>query len=143
MLGTKIYKNDFDEELYLQCSKWANENGCVMAVHDDYYEVEETTYDLTEEKEMALQMLYTKYKRELANTADPTELQAAMMLVDTDEKIDVIAPNGEPRQYTSDELTELLNAEMVKRNELLLRYKTAYNKIKNAKKVETVHNTGL
>ena len=143
MLGTKIYKNDFNEELYVKCSKWANENNCVMAVHDDYYEVEEPTYDLAEEKEKALQMLYTKYKRELANTTDPTELQACMMLANTDEKIDVIAPNGEPRQHTSDELTELLNAEMVKRNELLLRYKTAYNKIKNAKKVETVHATGL
>ena len=143
MLGTKIYKNDFNEELYLQCSKWANDNGCVMAVHNDYYEVEEPTYDLAEEKEKALQMLYTKYKRELANTTDPTELQTCMMLVNADEKIDVIAPNGEPRQYTSDELTELLNTEMAKRNDLLLRYKTAYNKIKNAKKVETVHATGL
>lgn len=143
MLGTKIYKNDFNEELYLQCSKWANENNCVMAVHDDYYEVEEIQYDLTEEKEKALQMLYANYQRELANTTDPTELQASMMLANADDKIDVIAPNGEPRQYTSDELTELLNTEMVKRNDLLLRYKTAYNKIKNAKKVETVHNTVL
>lgn len=143
MLGTKIYKNDFNEELYLECSKWANENNYVIAVHDDYYEVEEPTYDLAEEKEKALQMLHNKYKRELANTIDPTEMQATMMLVDADEKIDVIAPNGEPRQYTPDELSELLNAEMVKRNELLLRYKTAYNKIKNSKKVETVHATGL
>lgn len=143
MVGTKIYKNDFNEELYVQCSKWANENNCVMAVHDDYYEVEEIQHDLAEEKEKALQMLHIQYKRELANTTDPTELQATMMLVDADEKIDVIAPNGEPRQYTPDELTELLNAEMVKRNGLLLRYKTAYNKIKNAKKVETVHNTVL
>lgn len=143
MLGTKIYKNDFDDELYTKCADWCNANSKHIADKGDYYEVEEYVYDLTEEKEMALQMLYTKYKRELANTAGPTELQAAMMLVDTDEKIDIIAPNGEPRQYTSDELTELLNAEMVKRNELLLRYKTAYNKIKNAKKVETVHNTGL
>ena len=143
MLGTKIYKNDFNEELYLQCSKWANDNNCVMAVHDDYYEVEEPTYDLAEEKEKALQKLHKKYKRKLENITDPTELQACMMLANSDEKIDVIAPNGEPRQYTSDELTELLNAELTKRNDLLLRYKTAYNKIKNAKKVETVHATGL
>lgn len=143
MLGTKIYKNDFNEELYVKCSKWANENNCIIAVHDDYYEVEKPTYDLAEEKEKALQMLHIQYKRELANTTDPTELQACMMLVNADEKIDIIAPNGEPRQYTSDELTELLNTEMAKRNDLLLRYKTAYNKIKNAKKVETVHATGL
>lgn len=138
-------KYNFDETKYDEMVKQCNNepNKYILVDTGETYEVQEIVYDLTEEKEMALQMLYTKYKRELANTADPTELQAAMMLVDTDEKIDIIAPNGEPRQYTSDELTELLNAEMVKRNELLLRYKTAYNKIKNAKKVETVHNTGL
>lgn len=138
-------KYNFDETKYDEMVKQCNNepNKYILVDTGETYEVQEIVYDLTEEKEMALQMLYTKYKRELANTADPTELQAAMMLVDTDEKIDIIAPNGEPRQYTSDELSELLNAEMVKRNELLLRYKTAYNKIKNAKKVETVHNTGL
>lgn len=138
-------KYNFDETKYDEMVKQCNNepNKYILVDTGETYEVQEIVYDLTEEKEMALQMLYTKYKRELANTADPTELQAAMMLVDTDEKIDIIAPNGEPRQYTSDELTELLNANMVKRNELLLRYKTAYNKIKNAKKVETVHNTGL
>lgn len=138
-------KYNFDETKYDEMVKQCNNepNKYILVDTGETYEVQEIEYDLTEEKETALQMLYTKYKRELANTAEPTELQAAMMLVDTDEKIDIIAPNGEPRQYTSDELTELLNAEMVKRNELLLRYKTAYNKIKNAKKVETVHNTGL
>lgn len=138
-------KYNFDETKYDEMVKKCNNepNKYIIVDTGETYEVQEIVYDLAEEKEMALQMLYTKYKHELAKTTDPTEFQTAMMLVDTDEKIDVIAPNGEPRQYTSDELTELLNAEMVKRNELLLRYKTAYNKIKNAKKVETVHNTGL
>ena len=138
-------KYNFDETKYDEMVKQCNNNPNKYIIVDtgSTYEVQEIVYDLAEEKEKALQMLHTKYKRELANTIDPTELQATMMLVDADEKIDVIAPNGEPRQYTPDELSELLNAEMVKRNELLLRYKTAYNKIKNAKKVETVHATGL
>lgn len=140
-----LLKSEFTQEKYTEMVNKCNAepNKYILVDKGDYYEVEEIQYDLAEEKEKALQMLHTKYKRELANTTDPTELQATMMLVDADEKIDVIAPNGEPRQYTSDELTELLNAEMVKRNDLLLRYKTAYNKIKNAKKVETVHNTVL
>lgn len=140
-----LLKSEFTQEKYTEMVNKCNAepNKYILVDKGDYYEVEEIQYDLAEEKEKALQMLHTKYKRELANTTDPTELQATMMLVDADEKIDVIDPNGEPRQYTSDELTELLNAEMVKRNDLLLRYKTAYNKIKNAKKVEKVHNTVL
>ena len=138
-------KYNFDENKYAEMVKQCNNepNKYIIVDTGETYEVQEIVYNLAEEKEKALQMLYTKYKRELANTTDPTELQACMMLANADEKIDIIAPNGEPRQYTSDELTELLNTEMAKRNELLLRYKTAYNKIKNAKKVETVHATGL
>lgn len=140
-----LLKSEFTQEKYSEMvDKCNNEpNKYILVDKGDYYEVEEIKYDLAEEKEKVLQMLYIKYKRELANTTDPTELQACMMLANTEEAIDVIAPNGEPKQYTSDELTELLNAEMAKRNELLLRYKTAYNKIKNAKKVETVHATRL
>ena len=140
-----LLKSEFTQEKYSEMVEQCNAepNKYIIVDTGEGYEVQEIQYDLAEEKEKALQRLYTKYKRELANTTDPTELQACMMLANADDKIDVIAPNGEPRQYTSDELTELLNAEMVKRNELLLRYKTAYNKIKNAKKVETVHATGL
>ena len=140
-----LLKSEFTEEKYAEMVEQCNNepNKYIIVDTGEGYEVQEIQYDLAEEKEKALQRLYAKYKRELANTTDPTELQACMMLVNADEKIDIIAPNGEPRQYTSDELTELLNAEMAKRNDLLLRYKTAYNKIKNAKKVETVHATGL
>lgn len=140
MLGTKIYKENFDSELYAKCAEYCNVNNKHIADKGEYYEVEEYKYDLTEEKEKAYQVLYRNYKSELAETLDPTELQATtMMLADTDEPVDVIAPNGEPKQYTQEEITELLNAELQKRNELLLKYKTLYNKVKNAKKVETVH----
>lgn len=140
MLNTTIYKDDFNEELYLKCSKWANENDCIIKVYEDRYVVEEIEYNLTEEKEKIQRQLYREYKRELNNTLDPMEFQAStMMLSDTDESIDIIANDGTPKQYTQDELTELLNSELQKRNELLLKYKTLYNKVKNAKKVETVH----
>lgn len=140
-----LLKNEFTQEKYAEMVEQCNAepNKYIIVDTGDAYELQEIQYDLAEEKEKALQMLYTKYKLKLANTIDPTELQACMMLVNADEKIDIIATDGEPRQYTSDELTELLNAEMAKRNDLLLRYKTAYNKIKNAKKVETVHATRL
>lgn len=140
MLGTKIYKENFDSELYAKCAEYCNVNNKHIADKGEYYEVEEYKYDLTEEKNQKLNVLYSNYKTELANTLDPTELQASgMMLSDTDEPIDIIGTDGTPVQYTQDELTELLNSELQKRNELLLKYKTLYNKVKNAKKVETVH----
>lgn len=42
MLGTKIYKSDFDEVLYVRCSTWCNEVG-TAAIEDkgEYYEVVE------------------------------------------------------------------------------------------------------
>lgn len=140
MLGTKIYKENFDGELYAKCSEYCNVNNKHIADKGEYYEVEEYKYDLTEEKKQKLKVLYRSYKMELDNTLDPTELQASgMMLSDTDEPIDIIGTDGNPMQYTQDELTELLNSELQKRNELLLKYKTLYNKVKNAKNVETVH----
>lgn len=140
MLGTKIYKENFDSELYAKCAEYCNVNNKHIADKGEYYEVEEYKYDLTKEKNQKLNVLYRIYKTELANTLDPTELQASgMMLSDTDEPIDIIGTDGSPVQYMQDELTELLNSELQKRNELLLKYKTLYNKVKNAKTVETVH----
>lgn len=140
MLGTKIYKENFDSELYAKCAEYCNVNNKHIADKGEYYEVEEYKYDLTEEKNQTLHALYSIYKSELANILDPTDLQArAMTVSDTDEPIDIIDTDGNPKQYTQDELTELLDSGLQKRNELLLKYKTLYNKVKNAKKVETVH----
>lgn len=136
-----LLKSEFTQEKYMELvNKCNNEpNKYILVDVGDGYEVQEIKYDLNEEKAKAQTMLYQAYKSELQQTLDPTELQACtMMLADTDEPIDVIDPTGEPKQYTQEELTELLNAELKKRNELLLKYKTLYNKVKNAKKVETV-----
>lgn len=135
-------KYNFNEEKYIEMVNKCNAepNKYIIVDTGETFEVQEIQYDLTEEKEKAYNTLYRRYKTELAETLDPTELQVGtMMLADTDEPIDIIATDGTPKQYTQDELTELLNSELQKRNELLLKYKTLYNKVKNAKKVETVH----
>ena len=41
MLGTKIYKNNFNAEEYSQCANWCNANGCMIVDQDEYYEVVE------------------------------------------------------------------------------------------------------
>lgn len=135
-------KYNFDENKYAEMVKQCNNEPTKYIIVDtgETFEVQEIQYDLTEEKEKLYSTLFRRYKMELSDTLDPTELQVrGMMLSDTDESIDVITPNGEPKQYTQDEFTDLLNAELQKRNELLLKYKTLYNKVKNAKNVETVH----
>lgn len=135
-------KYNFNEDKYAEMVKQCNNEPTKYIIVDtgETFEVQEIQYDLTEEKEKRYSTLFRRYKMELSDTLDPAELQAStMMLADTDEPVDVIAPNGEPKQYTQDEFTDLLNSELQKRNELLLKYKTLYNKVKNAKKVETVH----
>ena len=39
MLGTKMYKNEFDEVKYCQLAKWCNVNNCAIEDKDDFYEV--------------------------------------------------------------------------------------------------------
>lgn len=135
-------KYNFNEDKYAEMVKQCNNEPTKYIIVDtgETFEVQEIQYDLTEEKEKMYTTLLRRYKMELSDTLDPAQLQAyTMVLADIDESIDVIAPNGEPKQYTQDEFTDLLNAELQKRNDLLLKYKTLYDKVKNAKKVEDVH----
>lgn len=41
MLGTKIYKNQFDEEQYYNVAMWCNANNCTIEDKGDFYEVVE------------------------------------------------------------------------------------------------------
>lgn len=41
MLGTKIYKNDYNADTYLNCADWCNANNAKIVEKDDYYEVVE------------------------------------------------------------------------------------------------------
>ena len=39
MVGTKIYKNKFDEKQYYNVAQWCNEHNCVIEDKEGYYEV--------------------------------------------------------------------------------------------------------
>lgn len=39
MLGTKIYKDKFDNEKYANCANWCNENNAMIEDKGEYYEV--------------------------------------------------------------------------------------------------------
>ena len=45
MIGTKIYKNNFDEQQYKKCADWCNENNKAIEDKGKFYEVVE--YDTT------------------------------------------------------------------------------------------------
>lgn len=39
MLGIKIYKDNFNQDLYSKCAVWCNANMCKIVERDNYYEV--------------------------------------------------------------------------------------------------------
>lgn len=53
MIGTKIYKESFDEEMYLQCAMYCNEHNTEAQIEDKgaYYEVTEIPEPTEEEKQ--------------------------------------------------------------------------------------------
>ena len=40
MIGTKIYKKNFDAHLYNDCAIWCNQNRGKIVEYDEYYKVE-------------------------------------------------------------------------------------------------------
>lgn len=53
MLGTIIYKNKFDAELYSNCALWANNNNAELVENEDCYVVQAITkYEPTKEEKI-------------------------------------------------------------------------------------------
>ncbi|MDY5481434.1 MAG: hypothetical protein SPG03_03475 [Veillonella caviae] len=54
MLGTIIYKNNFDAELYSNCALWANNNNAELVEREDCYVVQAITkYEPTKVEKIA------------------------------------------------------------------------------------------
>ena len=54
MLGTIIYKNNFDAELYSNCALWANNNNAALIENEDCYVVQAITkYEPTKAEKIA------------------------------------------------------------------------------------------
>ena len=56
MLGTKIYKNNFNAETYSQCADWCNANGAMIVDKGEYYEVVEIPVHVPTEEEIQKQL---------------------------------------------------------------------------------------
>lgn len=71
MLGTKIYKDNFNQELYTKCANWCNTNQGKIDEHDNYYEVVDN--HPTEEQ------LSTQKKQELKQQLNDINYNIAIM----------------------------------------------------------------
>lgn len=54
MIGTKIFKNNFDTNLYSECAMWANENNAELVELEEYYIVQALSlYEPTKAEQIA------------------------------------------------------------------------------------------
>lgn len=121
MLGTKIYKNEFDENKYYQLAQWCNNNNCTIEDKDEFYEV--VTVDTTEDdvnfKRQNIQNEISSINVQLSELSGVRE---CVTTVDGANQYDVfkdgtlITMNETEFQTYFDELTN-------KRSELLQQYK--------------------
>lgn len=121
MLGTKVYKNKFDEQQYKQCAYWCNANDCAIEDKGDFYEVVkyDTTADELEFKKHNLQNEISSINVELSELNGVRECAITINGVnqyDVFKDGTLVTMNETEFQNYVDELTN-------KRNELLQQYK--------------------
>lgn len=121
MLGTKILKDNFDEEYYKSVADWCMGNNCTIIDEGDYYEVVEvdTTEDDLRYKELNLKNQINAINIKLSELRGISECAIS---VDGQNEYDVfkdgvlVTMNETEFQNYFDELTE-------KRSDLLQQYK--------------------
>lgn len=121
MLGTKILKDNFDEEYYKSVADWCMDNNCTIIDEGDYYEVVEvdTTEDDLRYKKLNLKNQINTINIKLSELRGVSECAIS---VDGMNEYDVfkdgvlVTMNETEFQNYFDELTE-------KRSDLLQQYK--------------------
>lgn len=121
MLGTKILKDNFDEEYYKSVADWCMDNNCTIIDSGDYYEVVEvdTTEDDLRYKKLNLKNQINAINIKLSELRGVSECAIS---VDGVNEYDVfkdgvlVTMNETEFQNYFDELTE-------KRSDLLQQYK--------------------
>ncbi len=121
MLGTKIYKKDFNEVEYAKMAAWCNEHNCAIEDKDTYYEVVEV--DNTElENEFKKRNLQNEINAINIKLSELRGISECAISVDGQNEYDVfkdgvlVIMNETEFQNYFDELTN-------KRSDLLQQYK--------------------
>ena len=77
MFGTKIYKNNFNQELYSECAMWANENNAELVELEDCYIVQAiSAYEPTKADRI---LAIKKYYDERFNTLEQMVLRRRLI----------------------------------------------------------------
>jgi hypothetical protein len=80
MIGTKIYKADFDEVRYAELAAWCNQNNAKIEERTDCFEaVSLPEKTLEERKEEAAERLWNNYKSYQRAQVDPEDLTLAAL----------------------------------------------------------------
>lgn len=121
MLGTKMYKNKFNQDVYKKMADWCNTNNCAIEDKGDFYEVVEVdTSDM--ENEFKKLNLASDIKAINLKISELRGVSECAVSVDGDNEYDVIIDgklvtmNDTEFQNYFDELTN-------KRSDLLQQYK--------------------
>lgn len=121
MLGTKIYKNNFNEELYKQCADWCNENNQAIEDKGDFYEVVE--FDGADlENEFKKLNLKSEIKVINLKISELRGVSECAVSVDGNNEYDVII-DGELVVMNDTEFQNYFDELTNKRSDLLQQYK--------------------
>lgn len=121
MLGTKMYKNKFNQDDYKKMADWCNANNCAIEDNGDFYEVVEVdTSDL--ENEFKKLNLASEIKAINLKISELRGVSECAVSVDGNNEYDVII-DGELVVMNDTEFQNYFDELTNKRSDLLQQYK--------------------
>lgn len=121
MLGTKLYKNNFNENTYAAMADWCNNNNCTIEDKGDFYEVVEIdTSGL--EREFKKRNIESEIKSINMKLSELRGISECAVIIDDNKQYDVIV-DGELVIMNDDQFQNYFNGLTNKRSELLQQFK--------------------
>lgn len=121
MLGTKLYKNNFNEAKYTDIADWCNNNNCTIEDNGDFYEVVKVdTSDL--EREFNKRNIESEIKSINIKLSELRGISECAVIIAGNKQYDVIV-DGELVIMNDDQFQNYFNELTNKRSELLQQFK--------------------
>lgn len=121
MLGTKLYKNNFNEAKYTDIADWCNNNNCTIEDKGDFYEVVKVdTSDL--EREFNKHNIESEIKSINIKLSELRGISECAVIIAGNKQYDVIV-DGELVIMNDDQFQNYFNELTNKRSELLQQFK--------------------
>lgn len=121
MLGTKLYKNNFNEAKYTDIADWCNDNNCTIEDKGDFYEVVKVdTSDL--EREFNKHNIESEIKSINIKLSELRGISECAVIIAGNKQYDVIV-DGELVIMNDDQFQNYFNELTNKRSELLQQFK--------------------